>query len=104
MRKNFFAVVVVSVVAVVASYNVYQSKETALSNLVLADVEALAEYESPDFVITCDGGSSGSCFAMEYQEGLYGACYFSCNATGSPDDYCSGFYVDFVNFCSSLGG
>lgn len=43
MRKKLFAALAVAVVAVVAGYNVYSSqKSTTLSDLALANVEALA--------------------------------------------------------------
>lgn len=43
MGKNFFAAMIAVVVAAFASYNMYQSQNTvALSDLALANVEALA--------------------------------------------------------------
>ena len=46
MRKKFLAVMIVAVVAVCASYNIYQSQNTnTLSDLALANVEALASGE-----------------------------------------------------------
>lgn len=47
MGKKKIAAMVVAVVAVVASYNIYQSQTTnALSDLALTNVEALAQNES----------------------------------------------------------
>lgn len=47
MRKKLFATMFVAVVAAVASYNVCQSQNTnTLSDLALANVEALASSES----------------------------------------------------------
>ncbi len=44
MKKKLFGMIVVAVVAIVAGYNVYLSQnETKLSDLVLANVEALAD-------------------------------------------------------------
>lgn len=49
MRKKIVAAMFVAVVAVVGSYNVYQSQNTnALSDLALANVEALASGEWGD--------------------------------------------------------
>lgn len=46
MRKKLFATMIVAVVAVAASYNIYQSQNTnTLSDLALANVEALAASE-----------------------------------------------------------
>lgn len=44
MGKNFFATLIVAVVAVFTGYNIYQSQNiVALSDLALANVEALAD-------------------------------------------------------------
>lgn len=46
MRKNFFATMIVAVIGAFAGYNIYQSQNTnTLSDLVLANVEALASGE-----------------------------------------------------------
>lgn len=46
MGKKFFATMIVAVIAVCASYNIYQSQNiNALSDLTLANVEALASGE-----------------------------------------------------------
>lgn len=61
MRKKIFAVMIVAVVAVAASYNVYQSQNTnTLSDLALANVEALAQSESSDEKYTLYGNSDGN--------------------------------------------
>lgn len=47
MKKKFIAAMIAVVVAVFAGYNIYQSQNTvALSDLALANVEALADGES----------------------------------------------------------
>ncbi|WP_074434217.1 NVEALA domain-containing protein [Bacteroides neonati] len=106
MGKKSFAILFVAVVAIFASYNIYQSQRAVhLSDLALANVEMLAYGEMlPEVDITCDSGSSGRCFKMGYQNGLYGVCYFYCNPTGYQSDYCSSFYVGLVNFCTAIGG
>lgn len=46
MKKNFFATLLVAVVAMLTSYTIYQSKNTiALSDLAMDNVEALAGCE-----------------------------------------------------------
>lgn len=53
MRKKILATMIVAVVATFAGYNMYQSQKTAtLSDLALANVEALAQNEA---------GSSRAC-------------------------------------------
>ncbi|HCK23656.1 MAG TPA: hypothetical protein DHW31_02555 [Bacteroides graminisolvens] len=48
MKKNFIKIAFVAVVAVIAGYGVYSSqKSDILSDLVLANVEALAVNENP---------------------------------------------------------
>lgn len=47
MEKKFFATLIVAVIAIFASYNIYQSQNTvSLSDLALVNVEALADSES----------------------------------------------------------
>ena len=62
MRKKIFATMIVAVVAAFAGYNVYQSQNTnTLSDLALANVEALANNESGgvDCCDTCKGAYCG---------------------------------------------
>ena len=104
MKKYLSRIVCAVAVAAIAAYGVYTNqKETQVSNLTLANVEALARYELPEVTIECDSGDSGKCFDMGYEEGLYGVCRFFCTYTGSTDDYCSSIYVDLVNLCSAMG-
>ncbi len=60
MSKKFFATLIVAVVATFAGYNIYQSQRTVtLSDLALANVEALADGEypgSPNPGSKCKGG------------------------------------------------
>ena len=53
---------VCTMAAIIAAYGVYTSpKETQVSNLTLANVEALARYELPEVTITC-GETEGECW------------------------------------------
>lgn len=55
MKKKIFAILIVAVVAVFAGYNVYQSqKGEMMSDLMLANVEALAGGENGP--TSCPGG------------------------------------------------
>ena len=54
MKRKLLSMVVVAIVAIVAGYNVYISQnETKLSDLALANVEALADNESGGGDKTC---------------------------------------------------
>lgn len=97
-----------------AGYTTYRATQTnsKLADSMLANIETLAG-ENDDTIdggelegggITCDRGGSGKCYKVSYWEGLYGVCYFYCQVTGDPDNYCSSFYVNFVNFCTAVGG
>lgn len=56
MKKKLVAVISLFVIILIGGYTVYSSQNNVkLSDLVLANVEALAEYESPDVEITCNG-------------------------------------------------
>ena len=61
MRKKIFAVMIVAVVAAFAGYNVYQSQNTnTLSDLALANVEALAQNEGSGSRGTLYGNAAGN--------------------------------------------
>ena len=66
MGKKLFAALIVAVVATFAGYNIYQSqKMEMMSDLMLANVEALARYELPEMGLTCnqnDYTSPGQCW------------------------------------------
>lgn len=63
MGKKLFAALIVAVVATFAGYNIYQSqKMEMMSDLMLANVEALARYELPEVGVTCDS-NPGRCWA-----------------------------------------
>lgn len=104
MKKHLLRVFCAVAVAAIAGYGVYtHPKGTQVSNLTLANVEALARYELPEVTIECDSGKSGKCFVRDHEEGLYGVCRFFCTYTGYTDDYCSSIYVDLINLCSAMG-
>lgn len=69
MKKNIIKVTLVAVFALIAGYNVYASqKAETLSDLALANVEALAEsreyHVNPDCANGCVSGSQG-CYCFE---------------------------------------
>ena len=59
---------------------VYLKNENKADDLFLANVEALAEFET---TITCDSGRCGQCFVEEKAWPFY-----KCNWTGIEADYC----------------
>lgn len=95
MKKYLSRIVCAVAVAAIAAYGVYtHQKETQVSNLTLANVEALARYELPEVTITCDdsepgGGQcwSGDCEPVHTPFGpfLEWDCYFF---SGYMSDYC----------------
>lgn len=62
MKKNIIKSTVIAAVAIFASYNMYQSNMNSeeLSDIVLANVEALAQNEGSETKVYCCG-SSGTC-------------------------------------------
>lgn len=77
MRKKIFATMIVAVVAVAASYNVYQSQNTnTLSDLALANVEALAQSESGGYNCYWDDANYSNCIRF----GQFIGC--PCGSTG----------------------
>ena len=85
MKKKLVAVISLFVIILIGGYTVYSSQNNVkLSDLVLANVEALAEYESPDVEITCNGTKNtppGRCW---HQYAHPEDCRFS----GSMSDTC----------------
>ncbi|WP_455592668.1 NVEALA domain-containing protein [Bacteroides sp.] len=91
MRKKLFAALIVAAGMMFAGYNIVQSQNSknSLSDLLTANVEALARGEIPEVEITC-GAISGQCWAA------YGDCYVSwvikyeaCRFTGYTYNSCS---------------
>lgn len=72
MRKKMFATLIVAVIAMFLSYNIYQSQNTvALSDLALDNVEALAGCEI--------NGWAGS---FEYRVFFMNNCWWDCYPGG----------------------
>ena len=66
MSKKFFATLIVAVVATFAGYNIYQSQRTVtMSDLALANVEALANGEDDLCPNGCVDGGNG-CYCYRY--------------------------------------
>ena len=64
MKKKIFGAALIAAMAVAAGWNFNQSKnEMELSDLVLANVEALARYEdkSPYHLFPCPSSSGNEC-------------------------------------------
>ncbi len=61
MKKNILKLVFASAFALVAGYSVYNSQQNVeMSDLAMANVEALASGESGGYHITCYSGSGSS--------------------------------------------
>lgn len=95
--------VIYMVITLGVSISRTQNVNSDLFSLVGVEQLSYAEVIGP-VEVTCSGGSSGTCFKMGYQEGLYGTCYFFCTFTEYQSDYCSSWYVNLVNFCTIIGG
>jgi hypothetical protein len=97
MKKSVLGAIALSMTAAVATVNVgLNSQSNNLSGLFLANVEALADYESPEVVIECSsspglipyGTSLGKCWKNDYNfwQQLLGGV--NCVFTGSINDAC----------------
>ena len=92
MKKKFLRATFVAAIAMVCGINVFNAqKSEPLSDVVMANVEALAndENQNPGFVITCDyypgicwAKWGNMCFVGEYMD-------FECVRTGDPLTKCS---------------
>ena len=72
MKKNIYKIAIVAVIAAITGIGVYQAQQAniEMSDVMLANVEALARYELPEVDVTCDDGG-GVCWAVS------GECYVS---------------------------
>jgi len=72
MKKKLLGMMIVAAIAIFASYNIYISRDSVkLSDLVLANVDALAQQgESGDSKIYCCG-NSGTCMKIFDANGSY---------------------------------
>ena len=120
MKKKIFGGLFVLAIAAVAAFNVnmsmnYSDNKSSTVSLINVEARAFSIEEDPvnggtlpEVEITCDGGSSGTCFGIKVTEGLGGTCQWDCNFTGDMDDYCSNFFVELCNFAAcwaaSCGG
>ena len=90
MRKKLFLGIAALAVAVVSGYNVYQAKTSTmgLSDLALANVEALADGEIPEIVVECALPSKkyGKCRKLKMFYGFIQ--YAECVKTYDPNDLC----------------
>lgn len=78
MKKKIFAILIVTVVATFAGYNVYQSQRAEMmSGLMLANVEALAGGETGD-------GETVKCYC---KTNWFSSNVYSANGSGA---YCGG--------------
>ena len=65
MKKNILKATLVAAFGLIAGFNVYNSqKSDVMSELALANVEALARYELPDFEVNCGSQESISSFLL----------------------------------------
>lgn len=65
MKKKIFSIVAAVAVVAAAGWSYQQSKQfKGMSELALANVEALARYELPDFEVNCGSQESISSFLL----------------------------------------
>lgn len=65
MKKKIFSIVAAVAVVAAAGWSYQQSKQfEGMSELALANVEALARYELPDFEVNCGSQESISSFLL----------------------------------------
>ena len=70
-RKNFFRVIAFAAIVTAAGWSFQQSQnETVLSDLTLANVEALAQYEDDYFPNGCLAESGSGCWCYRWYDGV----------------------------------
>lgn len=89
--KKLLGIITVVAIVAAAGWNFSQSQnEVEMSDLALANVEALARYELPDVEIVC-GQRQGQCWTTDYDRyyncGEYTMVH-PCTFSGSMSDSC----------------
>lgn len=80
--KKYFKYIAVVAFAIVMGYSIYESqKDSSISDLALANVEALARYELPEVDVSC-GSNGGACWAIS------GDCYITLGARYDDCEFC----------------
>lgn len=91
--KKILTGVVIAVIASAGSYLglTLSNPEKGLSDIQLANIEALSNIELPEVVITCSKGYQGNCFEENMLKwAMCGEYMFHpCQWTGSKKDYCT---------------
>lgn len=93
MKKNIIRTVLGAVLLAVAGYGLYmnQTKET-MSDVMLANLEALARYELPEVEIVCnrnDYTAPGQCWDVDDDCFRLGQWYTGCIFTGYQYMHCT---------------
>lgn len=93
MKKNIIRTVLGAVLLAVAGYGLYmnQTKET-MSDVMLANLEALARYELPEFEIVCnqyDYTAPGQCWDVDDDCFRLMQWYQRCKFTGYQYMHCT---------------
>ena len=76
MKKNIYKIAIVAVIAAITGIGVYQAQQAniEMSDVMLANVEALARYELPEVDVTCDK-DGGTCWWDSGKRLLYKSFY-----------------------------
>lgn len=87
-QKNIFLAVSLAIAGICAvCANAFLIADKQECGLLMENVEALADSE--DFVITCNSGNSGQCFAPNGEFKMCGEYFYNeCVFTGYMFDYC----------------
>jgi hypothetical protein len=91
MMKKILGIFAIVMIAF-AAYNVYYNTESTELNVLLEDVEALADEDLPEVVVTCSSSCyyTGQCYTTNpYWDGItnsnrcvwHGAIWTSCNCS-----------------------
>lgn len=90
MKKKIFVILGVALMGIAVFHGIKsQGKASGLSNIQLANLEALSGSES-DFEITCSGGDEGQCFKESLTS--FVVCdyefYRTCEYSGYQTSFC----------------
>ena len=90
MKKIILSSVFALALLATTGYGVNKSMKSnsGLSDLALANVEALANNELPDLVITCSGNGRGRCYRPDLVPIPGWIHRLDCIATGNMQDFC----------------
>jgi hypothetical protein len=98
-KRIIYSIALLSIVFSIGMY-IRVEKANFLKDLLISDVEALADDELDPAILICDDGIYGRCMVPIWGENpMNYRCEWYCAWSGKGEDYCSWYWITFLNWC-----